>query len=101
MTTGSLGAVRTRRGVIDYALKRRAVLAQVRCGRVGAEAVCDATPYLLSAARFHGQVTDERCPLCRREPLWHVSYAYGDELKTAAGGSFSPPWQGSYSCLPR
>ena len=47
--------------------------------------VCDASPYLKSAARFHGDPTEERCPICRRENLTHVNYIYGDELKTSAG----------------
>jgi hypothetical protein len=47
--------------------------------------VCDASPYLISAARFHGDQTEDRCPICRRENLTHVNYIYGDELKTSAG----------------
>ena len=47
--------------------------------------VCDASPYLKNAARFHGEPTDERCPICRRENLTHVHYIYGDELKQSAG----------------
>jgi uncharacterized protein DUF5318 len=39
----------------------------------------------MSAARFHGDPTDDRCPICRRENLTHVNYIYGDELKTSAG----------------
>jgi hypothetical protein len=39
----------------------------------------------LSAARFHGELTDQRCPVCRRENLTHVNYIYGDELKQSAG----------------
>lgn len=83
--------MRTRRGVIDYALQRRALLAQLRSGQVGTDEACDATPYLLSAARFHGQVTEQPCPVCRHEPLCRVCYVYGDELKTAAGQARSIP----------
>ncbi len=54
-------------------------------GRVGTYEVCDASPYLKNAARFHGEPTDERCPICRRENLTHVHYIYGDELKQSAG----------------
>jgi hypothetical protein len=39
----------------------------------------------MSAARFHGDLSDDRCPICRRENLTHVNYIYGDELKTSAG----------------
>ena len=78
-------AMRTQRQVVDYSLQKRAVLRDVYAGRVGTYEVCDASPYLKSAARFHGEPTDERCPICRRENLTHVHYIYGDELKQSAG----------------
>ncbi len=77
--------MRTQRQVVDYSLRRRALLRDVYSGRVGTYEVCDASPYLLSAARFHGEATEERCPVCRRENLTHVHYIYGDELKQSAG----------------
>jgi Family of unknown function (DUF5318) len=77
--------MRTQRQVVDYSLRRRALLRDVYSGRLGTYEVCDASPYLLSAARFHGEPTDERCPVCRRENLTHVHYIYGDELKQSAG----------------
>ena len=77
--------MRAQRQVVDYSLRRRALLRDVASGRVGAYEVCDASPYLLSAARFHGEATQERCPVCRREHLTHVHYIYGDELKQSAG----------------
>jgi hypothetical protein len=77
--------MRTQRQVVDYSLQRRALLRDVYAGRVGTYEVCDASPYLLSAARFHGEATDERCPICRRENLTRVHYIYGDELKQSAG----------------
>jgi hypothetical protein len=77
--------MRTQRQVVDYSLQRRALLRDVYAGRVGTYEVCDASPYLLSAARFHGEATDERCPICRRENLTRVNYIYGDELKNSAG----------------
>ncbi len=72
-------------GMVDYSLRRRALLQELRTGRVGISEVCDASPYLLSAARFHGEATEERCPVCRRENLTYVHYIYGDELKQSAG----------------
>ena len=57
-------AMRTQRQVVDYSLQKRAVLRDVYSGRVGTYEVCDASPYLKSAARFHGEPTDERCPIC-------------------------------------
>jgi len=77
--------MRSQRQVVDYSLQKRALLREVYAGRVGTYEVCDASPYLLSAARFHGEPTDQRCPVCRRENLTHVHYVYGDELKRSAG----------------
>ncbi|GAA1678162.1 DUF5318 family protein [Fodinicola feengrottensis] len=81
----SLAPVRTRRLVVDYALQRRALLREVYSGRVGTSEVCDASPYLVSAAKYHGEMSDVHCPVCRRENLWHVNYIYGDELRSSAG----------------
>ncbi|NJC68852.1 DUF5318 domain-containing protein [Planosporangium thailandense] len=77
--------MRTQRQVVDYSLRRRALLREVYSGRVGTFEVCDASPYLQSAAKFHGEPTEDRCPVCRRENLTHVHYIYGDELKQSAG----------------
>jgi hypothetical protein len=77
--------MRTQRRVVDYSLQKRAVLREVYAGRVGTYEVCDASPYLKNAARFHGEPTEVRCPICRRENLTHVHYIYGDELKQSAG----------------
>jgi hypothetical protein len=77
--------MRTQRQVVDYSLQKRSVLRDVHNGRIGTLEVCDASPYLKSAARFHGEPTDERCPICRRDNLTLVHYIYGDELKQSAG----------------
>lgn len=77
--------MRSQRQVVDYSLQKRALLRAVFSGRVGTYDVCDASPYLKNAARFHGEPTDQRCPVCRRENLTHVHYIYGDELKRSAG----------------
>lgn len=77
--------MRTSRQAVDYSLQKRAVLRELLTGRVGTYDVCDASPYLKNAARFHGEPTEERCPICRRENLTHVHYIYGDELKQSAG----------------
>ncbi|RFU21006.1 hypothetical protein D0Z06_13010 [Geodermatophilus marinus] len=70
---------------MDYSLQRRAVLAGVYAGRTGVSEVCDASPYLSRAARYHGEQTDVACPVCRRERLTRVNYVYGDALGPAAG----------------
>jgi hypothetical protein len=77
--------MRTQRQVVDFSLRRRALLREVYSGRVGTYEVCDASPYLTSAAKFHGEPSDERCPVCRKENLTLVHYIYGDELRQASG----------------
>jgi hypothetical protein len=76
---------------VDYALARRALLADLFGGRAASLEVCDAHPYLLRAARYYGEVTEDPCPVCRRgqsgrlEPLVRVTYVYGDDLGSASG----------------
>jgi uncharacterized protein DUF5318 len=82
--------VRNQRQVVDYALQRRALLADVRSGRTGTAEVCDADPYLLRAAKFHGEPTRTPCPVCRREALTLVSWVFGDELQHASGSARTP-----------
>lgn len=74
------GGVTSRRSVVDYGLARRATLASVYAGQTTVTDVCDAHPYLLRAAKFHGEPTQDRCPICRKTRLTHVTYVYGDEL---------------------
>jgi hypothetical protein len=76
------------RALVDYALARRSLLEQIagasRLSPVLAEA-CDADPYLLRAARHHGETTERPCPICRRHDLAHVTYVFGDELGPYSG----------------
>ncbi|GGM67040.1 hypothetical protein GCM10012275_41940 [Longimycelium tulufanense] len=81
--------MRTQRQVVDYALQRRALLADVYSGRVGVMEVCDASPYLVRAAKFHGEPSNVTCPVCRKEPLTLVSWVFGEELKHASGSARS------------
>ncbi len=76
---------RSARSVVDYALARRARLEEFFAGGATSSDVCDAHPYLLRAAKFHGEPTQRRCPVCRRENLTHVTYVYGDELGQYSG----------------
>jgi hypothetical protein len=75
----------SRRSVVDYGLARRATLASVFAGNTTVTDVCDAHPYLLRAAKFHGEPTESGCPICRKAKLTHVTYVYGDELGQYAG----------------
>jgi hypothetical protein len=74
------------REVIDYTLNRRATLANLRAGRISPMDACDAHPYLLRAARFHGEPAELDCPVCRREQLTHVTYTYGDSFRADTNG---------------
>ncbi|HWA67893.1 MAG TPA: DUF5318 family protein [Mycobacteriales bacterium] len=74
------------RYVIDYALARRSVLTGLASGRVRREDACDADNYLKRAARYHGEPTDEVCPVCADETLVHVTYAYGDCFSADTNG---------------
>ncbi len=75
----------SRRSVIDYSLARRAALADLFAGRTTAIDVCDAHPYLLRAAKHHGEPTEAQCPVCRKDRLTNVTYVYGDELREFSG----------------
>ena len=73
------------RSFVDYSLQRRAVLEAVRRGATSSTEVCDAHPYLLRAARFHGEPIARRCPLCRDERLLLLRYVYSEELGQYSG----------------
>ncbi|TVT22738.1 hypothetical protein FNH05_33340 [Amycolatopsis rhizosphaerae] len=79
--------MRNQRQVVDYALQRRALLADVRAGRLGKKDVCDADPYLLRAAKFHGTASTTPCPVCREEAVTNVSWVFGDELRHISGSA--------------
>ena len=72
--------------MIDYSLARRATLTELFTrGVMDLDDACDAHPYLLRAAKYHGEPTHVPCPVCRRETLTHVTYVYGEELGQYSG----------------
>ena len=73
--------------MVDYALRRRSLLAEVYSGRTGVTEVCDANPYLLRAAKFHGKPSTVMCPICRKEQLTLVSWVFGDHLGQVSGSA--------------
>lgn len=76
----------SQRAVIDYSLARRATLTELFTrGVTSLDDACDAHPYLLRAAKFHGEPTALACPVCRRSRLTHVTYVYGEELGQYSG----------------
>ncbi|MFD1117955.1 DUF5318 family protein [Sphaerisporangium aureirubrum] len=81
----SLTLMWSQRRVVDYGLAKRATVQSLRSGRATRRDVCDAHPYLLRAARYHGEPTQRRCPICEHQNVTHVTYVYGDQLGRAAG----------------
>lgn len=73
--------------MVDYALQRKSLLAEVYSGRTAMAQVCDADPYLLRAAKFHGRPSTVACPICRKEQLTLVSWVFGDKLGTMNGSA--------------
>jgi len=73
------------RDVIDYALTRRSVLVDLFHGSSHHSDACDADPYLRLAAKFHGEPTRRKCPVCRRKDLIELRYTFGDELGQYSG----------------
>lgn len=51
--------------------------------------VCDASPYLLRAAKFHGRQSETMCPICRKEPVTLVSWVFGEKLGQVSGSARS------------
>jgi len=74
------------RGVVDYALARRAALFDLAAGRTRQIDVCDAQTYLLRAARYHGEPLDRPCPVCRHDRLTSVTYTFGDCFRADVNG---------------
>ncbi|MCB0974564.1 MAG: DUF5318 family protein [Actinobacteria bacterium] len=71
--------------IVDYALARRALLADYRENRIGREAICDAHPELVRAATYLGIARDGTCPICEERAMRTVGYVYGDELRRING----------------
>ena len=73
---------RTTRGFIDYSLDKRATLLALFRGVVDA---CDADPYLMRAAKFHGEKAGRNCPVCKKDSLVELRYTFGDQLGQFSG----------------
>lgn len=73
------------RSRIDYGLQRRAALHALFNGGALNSDVCDADPYLLRAAKNHGEPMANPCPVCGSAEIVTVTYVYGDELGPYAG----------------
>ena len=74
--------MKTKRGIIDYSLDKRATLLALFRGVVDA---CDADPYLMRAAKYHGEKADRKCPVCKKDSLVELRYTFGDQLGQFSG----------------
>jgi len=79
--------MKTKRGFIDYSLDKRATLLALFRGVVDA---CDADPYLMRAAKYHGDKADRKCPVCKKDSLVELRYTFGDQLGQFSGRIKSP-----------
>ena len=74
--------LRSLRAYIDYTLDKRATLMGLFRGVVDA---CDADPYLMRAAKYHGEKADRKCPVCKKDSLVELRYTFGDQLGQFSG----------------
>lgn len=71
-------------------MQRRATLRAVfGGGAFNGVDICDADPYLLRAARFHGEPAGQSCPICRKPEMVIVRYVYGEQLGHASGSAYA------------
>ncbi len=75
------------RAYIDYTLDKRATLTGLFRGVVD---TCDADPYLMRAAKYHGEKVDRKCPVCKKSELVELRYTFGDQLGQFSGRIKSP-----------
>lgn len=72
----------SKRAYVDYTLDKRATLMNLYRGKIDA---CDADPYLLMAAKFHGVRVERTCPVCKSGSLVELRYTFGDQLGQYSG----------------
>ena len=79
--------MKSQRSYIDYSLDKRATLLALFRGTVDA---CDADPYLVRAAKWHGEKTRRDCPVCKINALVELRYTFGEQLGQYSGRIKSP-----------
>lgn len=70
---------------VDYTLKKRATLRDLRAGRMSRWEACDAHPEMRRIARLSGEATAASCPICGKLEIRHLHFVYGDELGPSSG----------------
>jgi len=78
------------RHVVNRLLARNQAVRHFFSGGMLTSEYCDADPYLLKAARYHGTPASTRCPICKDDGFIHLNYVYGDQLGPYAGRVRSP-----------
>ena len=63
----------SKRAYIDFALKKRAIIASIYRGLNTTSDACDADPYLRRAAKHHGQLSDRDCPMCHKDKVHELN----------------------------
>jgi hypothetical protein len=76
---------RSRLGVVDYTLAKRAILRDARRGLLSLLDLCDAHPELMRAAKYVGEETTRWCPVCEQSRLRLLAYVFADDLKRDNG----------------
>ncbi len=46
---------------------------------------CDADPYLMRAAKWHGEKVGRSCPVCKKNELVELRYSFGEQLGQYSG----------------
>ncbi len=82
---------------VDYTLKRRSTLADLRAGRISRWEACDAHPEMRRIARLSGETTASACPICGKLEIRHLHFVFGDELEPLSGRAY--PSQDVRDCL--
>jgi hypothetical protein len=78
--TFSASMLRGENGVVDHRLARRALINEVKRGRISKDSVCDAHPELIRAARNLGEETSTSCPICEEVNVVLLTYVFGHGL---------------------
>lgn len=78
--TFSVNMLRGSAGVVDHRLARRAIINEVKRGRIARHSVCDAHPELIRAARNIGEQTQTPCPICEEVNVVLLTYVFGHGL---------------------
>jgi hypothetical protein len=82
---GADGRPRSRLGVVDYTLAKRALIREARRGMLSVLDLCDAHPELMRAAKYVGEETARWCPVCEQNRLRLLAYVFADDLKRDNG----------------